>query len=225
MLAGPAATTLLRRARQYAGRMAVELSYCVVSHERRRLLRYCLDAIARERATVPFATEVLVLDNASADGSADAARAHPATTEVIEERGVRLRGAVDSALLERAQGRFCLLLDDDSELEPGATAALHDALAGRPRAGAACATLVLPDGSTRPNGSRWLPWRRRGDRIRRVRTCRSAAVLVRHDAATAVGSFDPHLGDGAAQADFCRRLRRAGWELLLVPDARAVEHG
>ena len=225
MLAGPAATTLDARARQYARRMAVELSYCVVSHERRRLLRYCLDAIARERSSVPFATEVLVLDNASTDGSAEAARAHPATTDVIERQAPLARGANDAALLERAVGRFCLLLDDDSELEPGATAALYDALAGRPRAGAACATLVLPDGTTRPDGSRWRPWLGRADRVRRVRTCRSAAVLVRHDAATAVGSFDPHLGDGAAQADFCRRLRRAGWELLLVPDARAVEHG
>jgi N-acetylglucosaminyl-diphospho-decaprenol L-rhamnosyltransferase len=206
--------------------MAVELSYCVVSHDRRRLLRYCLDAIGRERATVPFATEVLVLDNASSDGSAEAARAHPATTDVIEGQTSLSRGAIDAALIDRAQGRFCLLLDDDSELEPGATAALHDALAGRPRAGAACTTLVLPDGTPRPNRSRWMRWPgRRADRIRRVRTCRSAAVLVRHEAATAVGSFDPHLGDGAAQADFCRRLRRAGWELLLVPDARAVEHG
>jgi N-acetylglucosaminyl-diphospho-decaprenol L-rhamnosyltransferase len=205
--------------------MAVELSYCVVSHERRRLLRYCLDAIARERASVPFETEVLVLDNGSTDGSAEAARGHPATTDVIERLAALPRGANDATLLERAQGRFCLLLEDDSELEPGATAALHDALAGRPRAGAACATLVLPDGTTQPSGSRWRARLRRAERVRRVRTCRSAAVLVRHDAATAVGSFDPHLDDGPAQADFSRRLRRAGWELLLVPDARAVEHG
>jgi GT2 family glycosyltransferase len=206
--------------------MAVELSYCVVSNEQRRLLRYCLDAIARERATVPFETEVLVLDNASADGSAEAARSHPATTDVVEQREKRSRGANDAALVEHARGRFCLFLDENSELEPGATAALHDALAARPRAGAAFATLVLPDGTTRPSGAWWR--RLAGERaagVRRVRACRSAAVLVRHDAATAVGSFDPHLGDGAAQADFCRRLRRAGWELLLVPEARAVEHG
>jgi GT2 family glycosyltransferase len=205
--------------------MAVELSYCVVSRDRRRLLRYCLDAIGRERATVPFETEVIVLDNGSTDGSAEAARAHPATTDVVEERTPLPRGAIDAVLLDRAKGRFCLLLDDHSELEPGATAALHDALASRPRAGAACTTLVLPDGTIQQAGARWRLWRPRADRIRRVRTCRSAAVLVRHDAATAVGSFDPHLDDGPAQADFCRRLRRAGWDLVLVPDARAVEHG
>ena len=60
--------------------MAVELTYCVVSTGQRQLLHYCLDAIARERATVAFETEVLVLDNGSDDGSAEAARSHPATS-------------------------------------------------------------------------------------------------------------------------------------------------
>ena len=58
--------------------MAVELSYCVVNTEQRQLLRYCLDSIARERAAVPFETEVIVLDNASRDGSAGAAPARTA---------------------------------------------------------------------------------------------------------------------------------------------------
>jgi GT2 family glycosyltransferase len=204
--------------------MAVELSYCVVSAERRGLLRYCLDAIARERATLPFETEVLVLDNASSDESAEAARGHPATTAVIEQPDRRERGANDAVLLERASGRFCLLLDDESELEPGATAALHEALTRNPGSGVACARSVLPDG-TPLEADRW-PWRRRrAGRTRRVRACGTAAVLVRREAATAIGSFDAHLEEGAAEIDLCRRLRRAGWHLLLVPEARVVEHG
>ena len=214
--------------------MAVELSYCVINTERRQLLRYCLDAIARERATVPFETEVIVLDNASRDGSAEAARAHPATTEVIALEARRGRVANEAALLERARGRFCLVLDEDSELEPGATAALHAALAGEERAGAACATLVDADGTPQPSAWRMpappLPWLRgplaaRGrGRVRRVAWCRLAAVLVRREAAANAGPRD---GDGdaeAAELDFCRRLRRDGWRLLFVPEARAVLH-
>src|SRR4051812_45897792 len=52
--------------------VAVELSYCVVNTDGRELLLRCLDAIAAEQATLEFATEVLVLDNASVDGSAAA---------------------------------------------------------------------------------------------------------------------------------------------------------
>ena len=79
--------------------MAIELSYCVVNTARRQLLHYCLDAIARERATVAFETEVLVLDNGSTDGSADAARTHPATSEVIALDAPRPLGANAAELL------------------------------------------------------------------------------------------------------------------------------
>jgi N-acetylglucosaminyl-diphospho-decaprenol L-rhamnosyltransferase len=61
----------------------VELSFCVVNTSQRELLVRGLDAIAREREQLPFATEVLVLDNGSRDGSAEAAAAHPAVTETI----------------------------------------------------------------------------------------------------------------------------------------------
>jgi GT2 family glycosyltransferase len=205
--------------------MAVELSYCVVNTGRRQLLHYCLDAIARERATVAFETEVLVLDNGSGDGSAEAARSHPVTTEVIALDRAQTLGANVAALLAQARGRYCLLLDEDSELEPGATAALHDELDRVPRAGATCATLVDTDGT--PRDSAWrLGASVRGGRggVRRVSWARTAAMLVRSDAAAQAGSFDPTLSGRTAERDFCRRLRRAGYRLLLVPDARAVVH-
>src|SRR5258705_8361063 len=104
--------------------LPVELTFCVVNTEQRGLLRYCLDAIARELATVDFETEVLVLDNASQDGSAEAARRHPVITEVIALQERRGKAENDSELLRRARGRVCLLLNQDSQLEPGATHAL-----------------------------------------------------------------------------------------------------
>ena len=102
----------------------IELSYCVVNTSQRELLLRGLDAIAREREGLPFASEVLVLDNGSRDGSAEAAQAHPAVTDTIalgERRGKALN---DSELLARARGRFALLLNEDSELQPGATLGL-----------------------------------------------------------------------------------------------------
>jgi len=214
--------------------MDVELSYCVVNTDQRQLLSYCLDAIARERATVEFATETIVLDNASWDGSADAARQHAVTTEVIalEERVGRAEAA--SALLRRARGRLCLLLNEDSELEPGATVALHAALAGTEDAAAAGATLVRPDGAQQPSAWRFpsvatallsmLGLRRRlvvqsrGARVRDVDWAPPAALLVRRDAAAAVDWF------GGDEIEFCRRLHAAGWRVLYVPEARAVHH-
>ena len=92
----------VRRSVRRAGRrsitcsaMALELSYCVVNTERRSC---CCAAWTRSRAsaTLGFATEVLVLDNASTDGSAGAARHHPATTELIALDKRRGKGENDT---------------------------------------------------------------------------------------------------------------------------------
>src|SRR4051794_41242850 len=88
------------------GAVGVEVSYCIVNTEGRALLERCLDAVAAERERVPFATEVLVLDDASTDGSAEMARAHPAGAEVVALEQRRGKAANDSALLERARGRY-----------------------------------------------------------------------------------------------------------------------
>src|SRR5919206_3059877 len=220
--------------------MAIELSYCVVNTEQRQLLRYCLDSIARERAAVPFETEVIVLDNASRDGSAGAARAHGATTEVIALEQRRGKGENDTTLLRRARGRYVLLLNEDSELEPGTTMALYQALDARPEAAVAGATLLTHDGEQQASAWRFpgpgsalltalylhkrFVVQSRGDRIREVDWVQSAALLVRRDAADAVGYFDPAFFVYSDEVDFCKRLHDAGWDVIYVPDARAVVH-
>ena len=220
--------------------MAVELSYCVVNTELRELLLRCLDAIAREQAMLDFETEVLVLDNASRDGSAGAARRHPATTEVIALEQRRGKGENDSALLQRARGRLCLLLNEDSELLPGATQALRAALEADPQAAAAGARLQRPDGRRQPSawrfptpltalvGALFLHRRytvqSRGNTVREVDWAQSAALLVRRDAAEQIGWFDPDFFVYSDEVDFCKRLRDAGWRTLYVPKAVAIHH-
>jgi GT2 family glycosyltransferase len=211
-----------------------------VNTEQRELLVRCLDAIAAERDALPFETEVLVLDNASTDGSAGAARHHPVVTEVIALRQRRGKGENDTALLQRARGRYALLLNEDSELLPGAVAALHAALAERPKAGAAGARLLRPDGTLQPSAWRFptpatalvgavflhrrLTVQSRGETTREVDWAQSAALLVRVEAARAIGYFDPAFFVYSDEVDFCKRLRDAGWSTLYVPDAVAVHH-
>jgi N-acetylglucosaminyl-diphospho-decaprenol L-rhamnosyltransferase len=220
--------------------VAVEVSFCVVNTEQRELLARCLDAIAAERAALPFETEVLVLDNASTDGSAGAARHHPAVTEVIALHQRRGKGENDTALLQRSRGRFALLLNEDSELRPGAVAALHAAMAERPEAAAAGARLLRPDGTLQPSAWRFptpatalvgavflhrkLTVQSRGDVTREVDWAQSAALLVRVEAARAIGYFDPAFFVYSDEVDFCKRLRDAGWTTLYVPAAVAVHH-
>src|SRR3954462_2792284 len=217
--------------------MDVEVTYCVVNTDGRALLERCLGAIAAERAAVAFATEVLVLDNASTDGSAAMARAHRAGAEVIALTERRGKAANDSALLERARGRSGLLLNEASELRPGAPAALHAALEARPRAAAVGARLLRPDGTPQPSAFRFPTVgaaalgavglarpnvQSRGETVREVDWAHSAAMLVRREAGEQVGWLDPDFFVYSDEVDFCKRLRDAGWSILHVPSAQAV---
>jgi GT2 family glycosyltransferase len=220
--------------------MDVEVSFCIVNTEQRALLVRCLDAVARERAALPFATETLVVDNASRDGSAGAARAHPAVDELIRLDQRRGKGANDSALLQRASGRYCLLLNEDAELQPGATAALVATLDGRADAAAAGAALLDERGARQASAWRFpSPWaalltavglqrpfvvQSRGGRTHAVDWAQSAALLVRRDAAERIGWLDPAFFVYSDEVDFCKRLHDAGWSVLFAPAAQAVHH-
>ncbi len=218
----------------------IELTYCVVNTSQRELLLRGLDAIARERAAVPFATEVLVLDNGSRDGSAQAAREHPAVDEVIALGERRGKGLNDSELLRHACGRYALLLNEDSELQTGATRALYEALEQNPAAACAGAKLLRPGGVEQPSAWRFptpltalagalflhrvFTVQSKGTHTREVDWCQSAALLVRREAATQVGYLDPDFFVYSDEVDFARRLRDAGWRSLWVPAAVAIHH-
>jgi len=218
----------------------IELSYCVVNTSQRELLVSGLNAIARERESLSFATEVLVLDNGSRDGSAHAAREHRAVTETIALDRRRGKAANDSELLARSRGRYALLLNEDSELCPGATLALWRALHEDPRAACAGARLRRPDGTEQASAWRFptvatalagtlflhrlLTVQSTGQRVREVDWCQSAALLVRREAAAQIGYLDRDFFVYSDEVDFARRLRDAGWRSLYVPQAVCIHH-
>ena len=94
------------------------LSYCVVNTNGRELLLACLDAIDRTHPA-GVEREVLVLDNASDDGSAAAVRARGGDAVLIERERRTGKAENDSTLMQQAKGEYCLLLNEDSELRPG----------------------------------------------------------------------------------------------------------
>ncbi len=219
---------------------AVELTFCVVNTAQRELLMRALDAIGREREALPFASEAIVLDNCSNDGSAQAAEAHPAVDRVLALPLRQGKARCDSQLLREARGVYALLLNEDAELTPGATLALHDALQDDPRAACAGAALRRPDGS--PQTCAWrfpTVWtalagalfvhraytvQSRGTETRTVDWCQSSALLVRRCAAAEVGFLDPDFFVYSDEVDFARRLADAGWRSLYVPAAVAIHH-
>jgi GT2 family glycosyltransferase len=203
---------------------------------------YLLDCLAAiERVHPPGVEhELLVLDNASADGSAEAVRErHPEARLFALDRRTG-KADNDSLLLREARGRYCLLLNEDSELQEGAVQALLDALEADPGAAAAGAQLLTSGGE--PTACAWrlpdIPWalaaavfvqdpvavQSRGDRLREVGWVQSSAMLVRREAAEQVGWLDGDFFVYSDETDFCKRLGDAGWRILFAPAARAVHH-
>ena len=149
----------------------------------------------------------------------------------------RRRGSGENTteLIRRARGRFCLILNEDSELEPGATAALHAALASAEGAAAAGATLVRPDGAQQPSAYRFpSPWTALLSLVglgRRFVVQSHGARIRDVDWAPAVGAAGAARGGrrhrvarrrrGATSSGACGH---AGWRVLYVPEARAVHH-
>jgi len=205
----------------------------------REYLLACLAAI--ERAHPEDAKrEILVLDNASEDGSAAAVRELGGEIRLIALEQRTGKAENDSTLMREAQGKYLLLLNEDSELRPGAVEMLLEVMEREPKAAAATPQLLDSDGKPVPCAwrfpgvgtalagalflHRWLTVKSKGSEVRSVDWAQSSALLVRRDAAASVGYMDPEFFVYYDECDFAKRLRDAGWHSLYVPGAEAVHH-
>jgi len=219
--------------------VAPTLSYCVVNTNGREYLLACLDAIERTHPA-ELEHEILVLDNASSDGSAEAVRDRDGEIRLIALERRAGKAENDSILMREAGGRYCLLLNEDSELRPGAAAALVAALDADPKAGAATPQLLDSEGDAVPCAWRfpgvgvalagalflhgWLTVQSKGGFTREVDWAQSSALLVRRVAAAEIGYMDPEFFVYYDECDFAKRLAEAGWSSLFVPTAEAIHH-
>jgi GT2 family glycosyltransferase len=219
--------------------LAPTLSYCVVNTNGRELLLACLASIERTHPA-GVEREVLVLDNASDDGSAAAVRALGGGIRLIALERRTGKAENDSTLMREASGRYCLLLNEDSELRPGASAALIAALDADPKAATAGPQLLDSAGKPAPCAwrfpgvgtalagalflHRWLTVESKGSATHPVNWAQSSALMVRREAAAEVDFMDPAFFVYYDECDFAKRLADAGWHSLFVPAAEAVHH-
>ena len=228
-----------------------EYSAIVVSYNVASQLARCLHSIAAEFERSDTCGEIIVVDNASHDGSADMVRAaFPHVHLIAAPRNEGFTAGCRRGLAV-ARGARLLFLNPDAELLPGALAALLTCLRDHPVA--AVAVPLLLDGDARPQRSlRRFPrlatlfvestavqwwWPNcpllRGyyeeDQShtlpRAVDWAQGACWLVRRTAFTQVGSFDPRFFMYFEELDAALRLHRAGWEVRYTPEARVIHHG
>ena len=217
---------------------ARRLSLVIPTRDTRELTLRCLDSAA---ALIAQGAEVVVVDDGSRDGTAEAVRARFPEARVLVNGEPRRFGASANRGLAEAHGEILLLLNSDTQVDPATVPAVLAAFDREPRLGAAGAELRNADGTpqwsagtapTRPwlfalaTGlptllGRWPGYRRLrpvGSAERaRVDWVSGAALAVRRSAWAEVGPFDESYGFYGQDVDFCLRLRDAGWRVRVVP--------
>ncbi|BCX05910.1 MAG: glycosyl transferase [Candidatus Roseilinea sp.] len=222
----------------------MDVSIIILSHNTRELTCACLRAVLSDAATSGLSAEMIVVDNASTDGTAPAIRNAFAGVRVIEA-GENLGFARGNNLgLAAACGRYRFLLNSDAFVQPGALHALAAFMDAHPDAGACGPMLLNEDGSLQPSG-RPLPtvwsvfvdmtklyrlarrnvFEERGrdyGQVARVGEVSGAALMLRREAYETTGGFDPAFFAYYEDVDLCKRIGEAGFAIYYVPDAKVT---
>ena len=221
--------------------LTLATSVLIVSYNTRDLLVATLAALDREPDV-----EVVVVDNASSDGSPDAVGDRfPRVRLIRSERNLGFAAGVNRAARE-ASGDVLLLLNPDALLPPEGLRRLVDFLACHERAAAVGAALTYGDDRPQDSAFRFpglaqllldlFPIRRlaRSRHNGRVHTSDApvrvdhplgACMAIRRAAWVDVGPLDEGYFMYVEEVDWCRRARRRGWEVWHEPRAVAVHHG
>ncbi len=227
--------------------MTPRIAFIIVSYNTRELLRACIASIYEHTHGATF--EVVVVDNASSDGSAEMVRTvFPRV--VLVESGQNLGfGRANNLGFEHSQAPFVFLLNSDALLLEDTGVALLDFLKRHPEAGIAGPDVVLMDGVRQPKTRGMLPTARvmlnqnlllsrlfprsrffaglyvesEWAREARVGWVSGVGMFIRREAYDQSGGFDPKIFMYAEDVDLCRRCAVLGWETWRV-NAYAIKH-
>jgi N-acetylglucosaminyl-diphospho-decaprenol L-rhamnosyltransferase len=207
-----------------------------------------LRCIASLRSATARQTEIVVVDNASTDGTAqEIRRAYPEALVIEAGENIGFSRA-NNLGLKRARHPYALIINSDAEARPGAIDALARLLDERPRVAIAAPRTLNTDGTpqasfgpplTPINELRRLLFHRalrarRAAALRRLEgMCREegqpawvsgSCFLARSQALIEVGLFDERFFLYEEDVDLCLRVRRAGWSIVFTPTAEIVHH-
>jgi len=224
--------------------MDVALSTIIVNWNTRELLANCLNALGGLPAELR--SEVIVVDNASTDGSTEmVSQQFPWVRLIPSNRNLGF-GAANNLALQQARGQYVLLLNPDTEVRPGAIETLVQFLDDHPRTGVVGTMLLNPDGTLQPSchdyysfmnsllhnrliervTDRWkvAPAQQAGQPTE-VDWMTGACLVARRSVLAAVGGFDLDYFLYAEEIDLQYRICQLGWSIVYVPSPGVVHFG
>lgn len=190
----------------------------------------CVPAAVRAaQAQSGVTLEIVVVDNASHDGTAAALGLLPGPLQIIENPANVGFGRANNQGFAVSCGRYIYLLNPDAELTgPGDLARLVHAMDGHPQWGMAGSGILSPAGKPESLPALEYPDQRHVRRDfstlpGRIAWVIGASMIVRRDVYAALGGFDPDFFLYSEETDFCLRLREAGHEIGFVGEV-VVRH-
>ncbi len=218
----------------------MDLSIVLVSYNDVRRLKACLASL---RENPPAAEhEILVVDNASTDGTAETVRREFPGVRVIANPQNAGFSAANNRGAAESRGRFLLFLNTDTLVPRGALTALVGRLASDPSIGGAGPAMVRGPGDYQVSfgnrvdfmaqiyqkfvlNPRWKRALRKRRDERSVGWLSAACLLCRREAFDRAGGFDERFFIYFEDIDLCVRVRAAGWKLLYVPSVEVGHEG
>ena len=231
----------------------MKLTITIVSWNTRKLLRDCLASIASDpglslsnqrSAAGGLPIEIIVVDNASADGSVEMVqREFPDIHLIVNESNLGFARANNRGIAA-SRGRYVLLLNSDTLASAGALDTLVAFMDAHPEAGVVGPRLLRPVGMAQPyafGGDPTLGYlARRGlnrrlrrrylhdwntDAIQEVDWVSGACLMARRAAIEQAGPLDESLFMYFEDNEWCLRIRKAGWKVYYDPQAAIVHLG
>ncbi len=227
----------------------MDASIIVVSWNTRDILRDCLRSVYAETRDVSF--EVIVIDNASSDGSADMVRREFPQAVLVANPDNRGFAAANNQGIDRATGRYLLLLNPDTIVLEGAIDKAIAFADHQPEAAVVGCRVLNADRTLQRScfkfpsalnlfllatyldrlfprsrffGRDRMTWWDSND-SRPVDVVSGCFMLVRREAIDQVGKLDESYFIYCEETDWCYRFGRAGWKVLYMPDAEIIHLG
>jgi len=227
----------VRRSWRAASRVSarsLDLSVSIVNTNSRELLLACLESLA------PVEAEIVVLDNASEDGSAAAVRERFPHVRVIEQEHRAGFGSNHNTFIRATTGRYVYVLNEYTTADDWSFERITEYLDAHPQVAALGPRLVYPDGRLQDSAWRFpTPLvstmglatlgqlgvkQSKGASVRPVDWVMGAALVLRREALDQVGLFDEDFFLYSEEVDLQARLRQAGWETHYFPELTVVHH-
>ena len=226
-----------------------DVSIIIVSFNTRDVLRACLASVVEEAK--PFRAEILVVENASKDGSAEMVeREYPQVTLLRSSVNLGF-GSANNLALRQASGRYLVLLNSDAFFSPGALALAMKRMDETPECGLGGCRLVGRDGALQPSSRCFhsvlgdaivlsglaakFPKSKFFGRFDRtwanelepasVDWVPGAFMILRPEMLARVGEFDPDFFLYYEEVDLCLRFKKAGIPVWYWPDIVVVHIG